>query len=389
MKILLVNHLLDAVTGGGTAERTYQIGRFLARAGAECTILTLDVGITAARREGLGEAKLVAVPCINERFFIPQLCSAQTSRLVAEADVVQLSGHWTLLNVLVYRACRKLGKPYLFCPAGALQPFGRSLWLKRIYDLSVGHRLTRSAAACVAVTDAERVDFVGCGVSDDRIVVIPNGIDPDAYQIERVPGAVARFRQTVGLGDARFILFLGRLNLIKGPDLLLDAFCSLNSDLPDVHLVIAGPDGGMLSQLKEIAAARGITRQVHFTGYLGSAEKLAALHAATLLAIPSRREAMSIVVLEGGICGCPVLFTDACGIDGIAHAGAGVMVPASASALAEALSRMLRDPESMRASAERLQDIVQQNYLWEVQAQRYLTLASQISGGATRLAPFV
>jgi glycosyltransferase involved in cell wall biosynthesis len=388
MKILLVNHLLDAVTGGGTAERTYQIGRFLARAGAECTILTLDVGITAERREGLGEAKLVAVPCINERFFIPQLCSAQTSRLVAEADVVQLSGHWTLLNVLVYRACRKLGKPYLFCPAGALQPFGRSLWLKRIYDLSVGHRLTRSAAACVAVTDAERVDFVGCGVSDDRIVVIPNGIDPDAYQIERVPGAVARFRQTVGLGDARFILFLGRLNLIKGPDLLLDAFCSLNSDLPDVHLVIAGPDGGMLSQLKEIAAARGITRQVHFTGYLGSAEKLAALHAATLLAIPSRREAMSIVVLEGGICGCPVLFTDACGIDGIAHAGAGVMVPASASALAEALLRMLRDPESMRASAERLQDIVQQNYLWEVQAQRYLTVSSQISGGAIRLAPF-
>lgn len=387
MQILLVNHLLDAVTGGGTAERTYQIGRFLARAGAECTILTLDIGITAERRAGLGEAKLVAVPCINERFFIPQLFSTQTSRLVAEADVVQLSGHWTLLNALVYCACRKLGKPYLFCPAGALQPFGRSLWLKRIYDLLVGRRMARSAAACVAVTDAERGDFAVCGVSDDRIVVIPNGIDPDAYQIEGAGGAVARFRQTVGLGDARFILFLGRLNLIKGPDLLLDAFYRLDSALRDVHLVIAGPDGGMLSQLKEIASARGISRQVHFTGHLGGEEKLAALHAAALLAIPSRREAMSIVILEGGICGCPVLFTDACGIDSIAHAGAGVMVPASAVALAEALSRMLRKPESMKASAERLQDIVRQNYLWEVQAQRYLTLSSQISGGTTQLVP--
>lgn len=377
MKILLVNHLLDAVTGGGTAERTYQIGRFLAREGVECTVLTLDIGITPGRRAGLGDAKIVALPCLNERYFIPRLSSGLAMRLVANADVVHLSGHWTLLNVLVFRACRKLGKPYLFCPAGALQPFGRSFWLKRLYDVIVGHRLAKLAAACVAVTEAERTDFSACGVPDERVVVIPNGIDPEAYRLDDESAAVATFRREAGVGDSRFILFLGRLNLIKGPDLLLDAFFRLASDLHDVHLVIAGPDGGMRSQLEEAAIGRFKDR-VHFIGYVGGRGKLAALHAATLLAIPSRREAMSIVVLEGGVCGCPVLFTDACGLDEIAEQDAGVMVPVSVESLAEALGRMLREPESTKVSAEHLRGIIEKDYLWEAQAQRYISLSRRV-----------
>lgn len=375
MKVLLVNHLLDAVSGGGTAERTYQLARFLAAAGVDCTLLALDIGITAERRAGLGAAKLVAVPCRNERFFVPRLSRAELERLVAAADVVHLSGHWTLLNARVFAACRRLGKPYLFCPAGALKPFGRSLWLKRLYELAVGRRLARFAAACVAVTDAERADFSAYGVAAERVVVIPNGIDPDAYELADPLAAAAGFRRELGIGNARCVLFLGRLNAIKGPDLLLEAFAALGAVAADAHLVFAGPDGGMKQRLEALARVTGIGARVHFTGFLGGAQKLAALHAATLLAIPSRREAMSIVVLEGGICACPVLFTDACGLDDLAREGAGTMVPATAPALATGLARLLGDADGARAAAARLQCIVRRDYLWEVQAQRYLALA--------------
>ncbi len=378
---MLVNHLLDAVSGGGTAERNYQLARFLARAGVECTILTLDVGLSAERRAGLGGVRVHSVRCLNERFFIPRVRTGEIRNLVADADIVLLSGHWTILNALVFRACRRLNKPYLFCPAGALRPFGRSLLIKRLYEFLVGRTLARSAAGCVAVTEAERTEFAAYGVSDDHIEVIPNGIDPDAYRLENPDEAVAGFRQAVGIGSARFVLFLGRLNPIKGPDLLVDAFCRLDSDLSDVHLVMAGPDGGLLSQLKEEAAAQGAASRVHFVGYIGGAEKSAALHGASLLVIPSRREAMSIVVLEGGICGCPVLFTDTCGLDDIAGQGAGEMAPVSSSALAEAMSRLLRDSASASASAARLQAIIKMHYLWEVQAQRHIALASRILGG--------
>ena len=54
MRVLHVNHLLETVTGGRTAERTYQLVRLMVKAGVECTVLTLDVSLTVNRRVGLG-----------------------------------------------------------------------------------------------------------------------------------------------------------------------------------------------------------------------------------------------------------------------------------------------------------------------------------------------
>lgn len=381
MKILLVNHLLDPVSGGGTAERTLQMARFLATEGAECTLLTLDIGgIGAGARPSLfSGVNVVAVPCLNQRFFLPYLCYAKLKALVEDADVVYLSGHWTLLNAWVFHVCKRLGKPYLFCPAGALKPFGRSRVLKWLYAKLVGGSLARSAAACVAVTEGEKSDFAECGVPAERVVVVPNGIDPAEYVLANPTEEVASFRRKLGLDASRFILFLGRLNPIKGPDLLLEAFSRLPPSVRDVHLVLAGPDGGMRGLLEQSVAALGLDGRVHFAGYVGGSEKVAALHAATVLAIPSRREAMSIVVLEGGICACPVVFTDTCGLDAIARDNAGVMVSVSVAALSGALENLLASPEELRRSGEQLQRIIRQHYLWQSQARRLLALAEHVA----------
>ncbi len=61
------------------------------------------------------------------------------------------------------------------------------------------------------------------------------------------------FRSRYRLGNDPFIMFIGRLNHIKGPDLLLQAFCNVRDKLNGYHLVFAGPDGGMLRELKHIA----------------------------------------------------------------------------------------------------------------------------------------
>ena len=380
MKILLVNHLLDPVTGGGTAERTLQLARFLKREGAECTVLGLNIGDLGsgehlARRYGVD---VMAIPCINERYFVPWLMPWRLNQLVREVDVVLLSGHWTLLNALFFRACRRNGTPYLFCPAGALKPFGRSTLLKWIYAKLVGSAVAREAAACIAVTEAEVADFVDCGVAAERVAVIPNGIDPDQYVLDDRANAVERFRSTHGLGDARLILFLGRLNPIKGPDLLLEAFSQLSQALPEVHLLLAGPDGGMRAELERRAIALGLAERVHFAGYVGGADKLAALHAAEVLAIPSRREAMSIVVLEAGICARPSVFTDTCGLEALARVGAGVMTSVSEDALAAGLLQLLEAPEQSRETGVKLQRIIRAEYLWQSQARRVQTLAAQV-----------
>lgn len=378
MNILLVNHLLDPVAGGGTAERSFQLARFLAKTDTHCTVLTLDIGLTAERKAGLGQARLIAVPCLNKRFFVPWISPTRIHGLVNAADIVHLSGHWTLLNALVYRACRKLGKPYLFCPAGALQPFGRSRRLKRFYDLLISRRILASAAKCVAITEDELADFVTRGIDASRVAVIPNGIDPAQYAMEDTVQAVGSFRIESGLDESPYILFLGRLNAIKGPDLLIEAFAALAERFPDYRLVFAGPDGGMRESLENFAGAHGITQRVHFLGFIGGQKKVAALRGARLLAIPSRREAMSIVVLEAGACTCPVLFTNACGLAGLAQADAGTMVAVSTSAIAVGLAQALSDPINLERSAKCLHKIVSEEYLWSVQAGRYQSLCNTI-----------
>ncbi len=381
MNVLLVNHLLDAVSGGGTAERTLQLARGMAQAGVDCTLLALDIGLTPERRDALKFARLEAVHCLNTRYFIPRLSMRRVRELVFAADIVLVSGHWTVINAMVALACRQVGRPYLFAPAGALAPFGRSLLLKRVYDIAAGQSMVRGASSCIAVTEAERADFAPYGIEAGQVPVIPNGIDPADYRSADPLREGLAFRARAGLGQARFAMFLGRLNLIKGPDLLVEAFASLSDRMPDLHLVMAGPDDGMLPALQALVLSRGLAQRVHFTGFLGGADKAAALREASLLVIPSRREAMSIVVLEGGACGCPVLFTDACGLEDIARRGAGAMVAPSAAALATEMERLLQDGSACAEMAGLLQQIVEQEYSWTAQAQRHIALAVHCLGG--------
>lgn len=373
MRVLNVNHTLDPVHGGGTAERTFQMSRFLATRGVQCTLLTCDAGITPARMAALADVELVPVPLRWRRFSVPRISGATLESLVDRADIIHLMGHWSPLNALVYRAARNAGKPYVVCPAGALPIYGRSRRLKQLYNAVVGKRIVRDASACIAISPDEFDHFAAYGVARDKVRIIPNGIDPNDY----AEGDGSLFRARFGLGTHPFVLFVGRLNHIKGPDLLLRAFCALKNDFPSFHLVFAGPDGGMLEELRQVTQAEGMAERVHFVGYVGGVDKASAYRAASLLAIPSRQEAMSIVVLEAGITGTPVLLTDRCGLNVVADSG-GVVVPPTAAGIRQGLAAMLANPASLPADGERLREFTRRNYLWTAIVDSYLALYSQL-----------
>lgn len=381
MNILNVNHLIDPKSGGGTAERTVQLSKHFAAAGASVEVLTFNIGLTEARRGALKGVRVTAIPCINRRYFIPSFPWREIERAVSRADVVHLSGHWTLLNVLVRHACARQGKLYVFCPSGALRLIGRSKWLKRIYNKLCGAVIIRGAAACISITAEEKKDFDTYAVPAEKIEVIPNGIDPTDYVNDHSLLTESSVRERLGVGVDSFLLFLGRLSWIKGPDLLLEAFCKFAANYPDLHLVLAGPDDGMLEQLKKIAGSSQFNNRIHFPGYLSGIEKQVALRSAILLTIPSRSEAMSIVILEAGAVGTPVLFTTTCGLADFADEGAGIQVLPSTEEIARGIQKFLTDSKSDYAGRVRLQHLVQSNYLWSYQAQRYLTLYGQLLSG--------
>ncbi len=364
MKILNVNHTIDAVTGGGTAERTIQMSRQLIAEGISCSILTMDQGATPRKLKG---GKIIVIPSIYKRFYIPKYLFYGIRSAVKDADIIHIMGHWTVLNALVYLVARSQKKPYVFCPAGALPVFGRSIWLKKMYNAVIGKQIVQNAEKCIAITEAEKIDFEEYKIGSKSIVVIPNAVS----EPELSSNDAGYFRKQFGLKERPFILFLGRLNLIKGPDILLHAFCQLTEMFPDIDLVFAGPDGGMLAELKTITSSEGVGGRVHFLGYVGGEDKFHAYRSATLLVIPSRQEAMSLVVLEAGINGTPSLFTDQCGLDELAQTGSGVMVFASVAGLRQGLIDTLSNPEQIVAMKSNIREVVISKFSWNAITRKY------------------
>jgi len=360
MKILNVNMTIDHIKGGGTAERTVQMSKAFAELGHECSLLTLHLGITDQRRAELNNVNLITLPCLLERLYIPTPFFRQISQIVSEVDIVHLMGHWTIINAIVYFYIRKFNKKYVICPAGALPIFGRSKLIKKAYNFFVGNNIVRNSDGQIVIAKDEISHLIDYGLSGARSTWIPNGIDPLKLQNQDK----LKFRNTFGLGNLPFILFIGRLNPIKGPDLLLSAFILLKNNFENYHLVFAGPDEGMLSGLKKMAVDCNIQDRVHFIGHISGEFKSQALYASNLMVIPSRSEAMSIVVLEAGIAGLPVLLTDQCGLNDLEIINAGIIVPASTEGIYKGLIDNLGDEKKLKTFGQNLKVHVYENYLW-------------------------
>ncbi len=375
MKILNVIVNLDEQTGGGATERVYQVSRHLARAGHDVTVLTTDYRLTAGRLASLEGVQVVAVRCLLPRYFVPLPSLGRIDRAVMEADVVHFVSHWSLLSALTYPLVRIRRKPYIVSPLGALPVFGRSGAFKRIYNFVVGTNMVRNATRFVVATLAEMPAFRSYGAQETRVAHIPNGINEEDYSCV---GDDA-FAQRIGVGANPFVLFMGRLNPIKGPDLLLEAFCSIEQRVPECHVVVIGHDEGMMDALKNIATSCGVADRVHFLGFVSREDKSRVIHLSRLVVVPSRKDAMSIVVLEAGIAGKPVLITDQCGFEEVRSIGGGRVVPATVEGIAAGLVELLGHPEQLAVMGECLRKFTVENYLWSSMATRYAVLFQGLS----------
>ena len=363
---------IDKVTGGGTATRTLQLAKSIKEYyGINCIILSTDQGLDDNIKNYHSNINSILLPCINDRFYIPYFSWRELKKIIDKVDVVHLMSHWTLVNVIVYFLVRKFNKPYTFCPAGTLHIFGRSSMLKRLYNFFIGAKIIKNATKCIAITELEKQDFLAFGVDKKLIKIIPNGIDIEEFY----PNLTAKdsFINKYGLRDAPYILFMGRLNLIKGPDILLDAFIKLSEKFPKIHLVLAGPDEGLRDLLRKKINTNFLDKKVHLIGYIDEDMKIGAYTGAQLLVVPSRREAMSIVAIEAGACATPVLLTTKCGFDEVKEVGCSVVQP-NAEELYKELYNTFFYEKNLESLGFNFRNFILERYTWNIAAQRYLEL---------------
>jgi glycosyltransferase involved in cell wall biosynthesis len=375
VRVLNVNAYLDRVSGGGNVERTFQLSHALIRAGHECSILASDYRLSPTSRREFDPIQLHLFQTLLGRFFVPKIAPRRVQEIVAWADIIHLIGHWSIINVLVAKEALRQGIPYVVSPAGSLKVIGRSRIPKRIFNVLFGIELLHRSTGKIAITANEMADYACYGIPKEQVRIIPNGINPDEYPAVDP----TTLRRNLGLGDDPYLLYVGRLNPIKGPDLLLQAFSQLAVNHRSLHLVLAGPDQGMKTSLLAQAHRNRLQDRVHLAGHLSGEVKSCALHGAEIVIVPSRHEAMSIVVLEAGICKRPVVITNQCGFDQVQEVGGGKVCSATAEGIAQALNDLLSLPkEELDKMGLRFYGYVAKNFTWNAQIQELVQFYQSI-----------
>jgi glycosyltransferase involved in cell wall biosynthesis len=202
----------------------------------------------------------------------------------------------------------------------------------------------------------------------NKIVVIPNGTDPEEFNFSFDQ---TELRNSFASPSEPIVLYVGRLVMEKGVQILLDAAPKVLSACPGTQFLIVGA-GYYLDELKRQAHYLGIDKHVHFLGYVSDAQLLRLYKIAAAVCIPSLYEPFGIVALEGMAAGVPVITSDTGGLrDFVEHMVTGITTYTGDSAsLAWGLLEVLRNPElAARLSRDAYQK-VQHIYNWKVIAQR-------------------
>ncbi|MFC2095729.1 glycosyltransferase family 4 protein [Candidatus Bipolaricaulota bacterium] len=166
--------------------------------------------------------------------------------------------------------------------------------------------------------------------------------------------------------DPPRLLFLGRLSPEKRGDLVLDAFAEIRVKHPRAQLVIAG-DGAERKSLETQAAHLELGDCVQFHGWIRPEDVPAWINSATLLLLPSEREAFGLAALEAGLMGRPVVASRRGGLpEVIEHDKTGLLVePLDSAGVAEAAIWLLDHPDEARRMGEAAAVHTRERFIWE------------------------
>jgi len=345
MKILLVAENLNLKSGGPT-KVVCELAEILAQKG-------ISVAIFSPVKRKAGEqiyhskrvdVRLFSQGCASKWWtgYSADLAKALNDE-ASDFDLVHIHEIWHYPHYAAAMAAEKAGKPYIVTVHGSLDPWclGRKYFKKRIFSLFCERRILRGAAAIQSLTKKETEDIKNFGVSAP-IVKIPNGIDIKEFQ--ELPAHEDFEREHVGLRDKQVILFLSRIHVKKGLDILAKAFGHIARKRDDVRLVIGGPDNDNYQrQVEDMLKKENVLQKTVFTGMLTGVQKLSALARADIFVLPSYSEGFSMAVLEAMACGLPVIVTDQCNFPEIIPADAGIVIRSDARQLAKALESLLND----------------------------------------------
>ena len=311
----------------------------------------------------------------------PLMAPFRIRREIEGYDVVHIHEHRQTLAIIVSFLAHKQNIPYIVQAHGSVLPFFQKEGLKNIFDKAFGFRILHNASCVFALTEVEKEQYMKMGVDEEKIEIVPLGINLEEY--ENLPEH-GKFRSRFNIcDDDKLILFVGRLHEIKGLDLLIEAVDDLiknegnDDNCSSIKLAIVGPDDGYLSHLVEKVKGYSLEENVIVTGPLYNEEKQQALVDCDLFVMPSKYESFTTSGLEAMACAKPLVLTKNNHIHDWVDGNVGIACDDNRDSLRKALEKMLFDEDLAKAYGENGKRLIAEKYNWDIINKQILDIYSK------------
>lgn len=363
--------------GGGVEQVVLELGRRFVAKGHEVTVFTFNTA-RAPNREVLDGMKVYRSKVLQ----LTQFTGLQSSislhlfslalRIARKAppDIIHAHSLFFWSSVVATTERHFLKRPLVTTlHAGSVANLGGlAQRLAGVYEATIGRAILKSSDGVIALSEEISEHAQSLGVPSQKVWIIPNGVD------------TARFRPTAGRmmdSDVPTVIFVGRLIFNKGPQFVVEAAPYVLQHFPKTRFLMVG-DGPLRQSLEARVRELGLEQAFEFLGLRRDIPDI--LQKADILVRPSLLEGMPLTILEGMACGLPIVATPISGTaELVKHEETGLLVrPSDSIDLADALIRLIRDPELARQMGNRGRALVEAGYSWDAVADRTLNLYNKL-----------
>lgn len=376
-KVLMLSDYFYPHVGGGVEKVVYELSKRLVKMGCNVLVITLGSNSSNYTVDGI---KVYRLPSLNlTEFFQMQLSVPKRVKNLLHIvenfspDIIHAHNIFfttSLLAVFVKRFSKR--KLVLTAHLGSIRSLeSYKLWkalAASVYERIFGKVILSSSDMVIAVSNAVREHILSLGVSPEKVVVIPNGVDVDDFS----PSESA-----VGIGKPN-IIFVGRLIPNKGFKYLVEAARMLiNDGITNVKFKIVG-DGPCRKLLEELVDKYGLSPYFEILGHVKSVSEV--LREGGIFVRPSLTEGMPLTVLEAMASGLPIIATNVGGTPEIvAHNETGLLIePGNAKQLAEAIKFLIKSPDEAvrlgRNARKFIERYYREKFSWEALAINVLSV---------------
>lgn len=360
-----------AFTRGGDVNVCYNLTKQFTQMGHNVTILTTTFDYNKEDTENISNLTMVPIEYkFNLALFIysPKM-KEWLENNIENYDIIHLHELRSYQNNIVIKYAKKFNIPYILQPHASTPKHVNKSIIKYIYDFFYGNSIMKNATTTIAVSEEEAYFDRLMDAKDVRVIY--NGMNLEDF--ENLPEkGIFKNKNNI---TSPYILYLGRIDALKGINYIIEAFSKLPDDYSQYKLIIAGKITDYKNELDKIIKRYNLENKVIFTGFVEEEDKISIYHDAELFVNPVKyMGGVSITVFESLLSNTPVIVTKESG-ELIEKIDAGLIVEyGDVESLKNEIIKSLEDKELTKKQVLNAQRYIKDNLDWKKVSSRILDI---------------